>query len=137
MPPNPALLVKALRLPAQALVDQRIAKKLLVEQGAPTAADKRLINDTVDELWWHAALKPVTVSVPAFVAPPVTVADTSRAAGTNAVQDVIELALLQVAKFMRKREPHAIGRLVSIEHDERWQAWCRERYPVDCGSGHT
>lgn len=45
-------LIDAFRLPAQALVGQRIPKKLLVEQGAPTAADKRLINDAVDELWW-------------------------------------------------------------------------------------
>ena len=59
------VLIDAFRLPPQALVAQRIPKKMLVEQGAPTAADKRLINDTVDELWWHAALKPGTIGVPA------------------------------------------------------------------------
>ena len=58
-------LIHAFRLPEQALVAQRIAKKLLLQQGAPTAADKRLINDTLDELWWQAALKPATVGVPA------------------------------------------------------------------------
>ncbi len=64
-----SLLIDALRLPAPALVAHRIPKKMLVAQGAPTAADKRLINDTVDELWWHAALKPGTVGVPASCGP--------------------------------------------------------------------
>ena len=48
-PMTAQVLIDAFRLPAQALVGQRIPKKLLVEQGAPTAADKRLINDTVDD----------------------------------------------------------------------------------------
>ena len=33
-------LIEAFRLPPQALVAHRIPKKMLVEQGAPTAADK-------------------------------------------------------------------------------------------------
>jgi hypothetical protein len=36
--------IDAFRLPAQALVAQRIQTTLLAEQGAPTAADKRLID---------------------------------------------------------------------------------------------
>jgi hypothetical protein len=47
-------------------VDQRVAKKLLVEHGAPTAADKRRINDGVEDVYWVATLKPNTVGVPAF-----------------------------------------------------------------------
>ena len=74
-------LIEAFRLPPQALVAHRIPKKMLVEQGAPTAADKRLINDTVDELWWHAALKPGTIGVPASSGPD---------------GEVIELALVSV-----------------------------------------
>jgi hypothetical protein len=58
-----AILV-ALALPAEARVDQRVPKKLFVENGAPTAADKRLINENIDELHWHAALKPATIGVP-------------------------------------------------------------------------
>ena len=59
---QPAItLVDAFRLPAQTLLAQRIPKKLLVEQGARTATAKRMINDTVDALWWSAALKPSTV----------------------------------------------------------------------------
>ena len=76
-------LIRALRLPAAALVDQRIPKKLLVEQAAPTAADKRLINDAVEGLGWHAALKPATVGVP------VCRADSGDAGG-----DVLELAVV-------------------------------------------
>ena len=38
-------LISALALPTSCRVDQRVPKKLLVENGAPTPADKRLIND--------------------------------------------------------------------------------------------
>jgi hypothetical protein len=47
-------------------VDQRVPKKLLVEKGAPTAADKRRINEGLEEIHWLAALKPGTIGVPAF-----------------------------------------------------------------------
>ena len=47
-----------------ARVDQRVPKKLLLEHGAPTAADKRQINDGIEELLWVAALKPTTIGVP-------------------------------------------------------------------------
>jgi hypothetical protein len=55
-----------LALPPDARVDQRVPKKLLTEQGAPTAADKRQIQDGIDELFWVAALKPTNIAVPAF-----------------------------------------------------------------------
>jgi hypothetical protein len=58
--------VSALCLPADARIDQRVPKKLLVENGAPTAADKRQINDGIEELLWLAALKPATIGVPAY-----------------------------------------------------------------------
>lgn len=63
---TPASVIAALCLPADARVEQRVPKKLLVENGAPTAADKRQINDGVEELLWVAALKPATIGVPAF-----------------------------------------------------------------------
>jgi hypothetical protein len=56
----------ALALPAEAKVDQRIPKKLLVEQGAPTASDKRQIQDGIEELVWVAALKPTNIGVSVF-----------------------------------------------------------------------
>ena len=61
-----ATVIAALQLPADARVDQRVPKKLLVENGAPTAADKRQINDGIEELFWLAALKPATIGVPAY-----------------------------------------------------------------------
>ena len=61
-----APLIEALAIPAGALVDQRVPKKLLMEQGAPTAADKRKIMDGIEELLWVAALKPTNIGVPAF-----------------------------------------------------------------------
>jgi len=48
--------ISALALPPESQVDQRVPKKLLVENGAPTAADKRQINDGIEELFWVAAV---------------------------------------------------------------------------------
>jgi len=59
-------LIAALELPASARVDRRVSKKLLVENGAPTAADKRSINEGLEEVHWLAALKPSTIGVPEF-----------------------------------------------------------------------
>lgn len=56
----------ALDLPASALVNQRVPKKLLVENGAPTTADKRIINEGIEEIQWLAALKPSTIGVPEY-----------------------------------------------------------------------
>lgn len=58
-----SLLISALGLPASCRVDQRIPKKMLIENGAPTSAHKRLINDHIEEIQWLAALKPNTVGV--------------------------------------------------------------------------
>jgi len=58
-----ARFIEALALPASCRIDQRVPKKMLVENGAPTAADKRLINETIEEIQWLAALKPNTVGV--------------------------------------------------------------------------
>lgn len=59
-------LIAALALPASCRVDQRVPKKMLIENGAPTAADKRLLNDAIEEIQWIAALKPNTVGVPDY-----------------------------------------------------------------------
>ncbi len=124
------VLIDAFRLPAQAQVGQRIPKKMLVEQGAPTAADKRLINDTIDELWWQATLKPSTVGVPAFHAAPVSATSAaattdgagSAVAGTSDVgaasadtTDVIEIALVSAQLRPPTREAQA-RRLMQLIH---------------------
>lgn len=59
-------IITALSLPADSRVEVRIAKKLLVENGAPTSSDKRQINDGIEELRWVAALKPAALGIPAF-----------------------------------------------------------------------
>jgi hypothetical protein len=61
-----APVINALALPPDAHVHKRVPKKLLTEQGAPTAADKRQIQDGIEELLWVAALKPTNIAVPAF-----------------------------------------------------------------------
>lgn len=61
-----AAAVAALALPPDARVDQRVPKKLLLEQGVPRAADKRQIQDRLEELKWIAALKPSNVGVPEY-----------------------------------------------------------------------
>lgn len=65
-PASISSLVDAFGLPPSALVDMRVPKKMLAEQGAPTAADKRNILEGIDELQWFAACKPTTVGVPSF-----------------------------------------------------------------------
>ena len=63
---NGNTLIEALDLPGSSRVDQRVPKKLLLENGAPTAVDKRLINEGIEELVWLAALKPTTIGVPEY-----------------------------------------------------------------------
>lgn len=58
--------IAALALPPESRVDQRVPKKLLVEHGAPTAADKRQVQEAVDEIQWLAALKPTNVGIPEY-----------------------------------------------------------------------
>lgn len=63
---NAQTILHALCLPEGCRVDQRVPKKLLLENGAPTAADKRLITDAIEEIQWIAALKPNTIGVPDY-----------------------------------------------------------------------
>lgn len=60
---TPHDVIAALGLPEGAAVNQRIPKKLLAENGAATAADRRLIQDHIEEATWVAALKPVNAGV--------------------------------------------------------------------------
>ena len=59
-------IIAALALPPESRVAQRVPKKMLVENGAPTAGDKRQLQDGIEELLWLAALKPTNIGVPAF-----------------------------------------------------------------------
>ena len=73
--------IAALALPADSLVNQRVPKKLLVENGAPTPGDKRQISEGIEELLWIAALKPNTIGVPEY---------------RDASHEVVEIAVLSL-----------------------------------------
>ena len=59
-------IIAALQLPEQARVNQRVSKKLLIENLAPTAADRKQINEGIEEVQWIAALKPGNCGIPAY-----------------------------------------------------------------------
>lgn len=59
-------LIQALGLPESTRLNQRVPKKLLAEQDVATPADRRQIQDGVDEVIWLAALKPHLIGVPAY-----------------------------------------------------------------------
>lgn len=63
---NAETIIQALDLPSRSLVSQRVPKKLLLDNSAPTAADKRVLNEGIEELTWVAALKPTTIGVPEY-----------------------------------------------------------------------
>lgn len=92
-----AVVVDALALPVNTLVNQRIPKKILVEQGAPTATDKRQIQDGIEDLQWVAALKPSNLGVPVF---------------QNTERSYIEIAVL-TATF---RHQAKVSRLTELIH---------------------
>lgn len=59
-------IITALELPEAARVERRVPKTLLLEHGAPTAADKRRISEGVEQIHWLAALKPTTIGLPVY-----------------------------------------------------------------------
>jgi len=94
---NSDVLLNALDLPAGSRVDKRVPKKLLLENGAPTAADKRLINDGIEELLWLAALKPTTIGVPEY---------------RDEVREYLEIAVLRLTL----RASAKVTRLIELIH---------------------
>ena len=74
-------LVAALALPDSALVNRRVPKSLLVENGAPTPGDKRRIRDGIEEIRWLAVLKPTTIGVAEY---------------RDDAREYLEIAVLQV-----------------------------------------
>ncbi len=89
--------ITALTLPPESRVDQRVPKKLLVERGAPTSADKRQINEGIEELLWLAVLKPTTIGVPDY---------------RDAVREYLEIAVLSLTL----RPAAKAGRLLELIH---------------------
>lgn len=93
-------LLDALQLPDSARVDQRVPKKLLLENGAPTASDKRLITDAIEEIQWLAALKPNTIGVPSY---------------RDAQREYLEIAVLGVT-LRGAVKPASLARLAELVH---------------------
>ena len=54
---------EALAIPSNALIDRRVPKTLLIENGVFAAGDRRGIREGIEELRWLAALKPATVGI--------------------------------------------------------------------------
>lgn len=92
--------VAALCLPDSARVDQRVPKKLLLENGAPTASDKRLITDAIEEIQWLAALKPNTIGVPSY---------------RDAQREYLEIAVLGLT-LRGAVKPASLARLAELVH---------------------
>jgi len=92
-----APVIDALALPPDAHVDQRVPKKLLLDQGIPTAADKRQIQDGIEDMHWIAALKPTNIGVPDY---------------RDAVREYLEIAVLTVS-FRQAAKP---TRLIELIH---------------------
>jgi len=90
---NADAMLAALDLPASCRVDQRVPKKLLLENGAPTAADKRQINDGIEELFWVAALKPTTIGVAEY---------------RDAIREYLEIAVLRLTLRARAKAARLI-----------------------------
>jgi hypothetical protein len=63
---TPDAFINVLELPTSAYLNRRVPKKLLLERSAPTSADKRILNDGVEELIWHSAIKPTTAGIPEY-----------------------------------------------------------------------
>lgn len=94
-------LVEALALPAGCRVDQRVPKKLLLENGASTASDKRLINEGVEEIQWIAALKPNTIGVADY---------------RDELREYLEIAVLAVTLRGLEDKPAKADRLAELMH---------------------
>jgi len=89
--------IVALDLPAAARVDRRVPKTLLLEHGAPTAADKRQINEGIEQILWVAALKPTTIGV---------------ATHRDDVREYLEIAVLHITLRTDVKPP----RLIELLH---------------------
>ena len=98
---TPQDLIAAFDIPPGCRVDQRVPKKLVVENGAPTTCDKRTINEGIEELRWIAALKPNTIGVPEY---------------RDDTREYLEIALLSVTLRPEALTPAKSARLIELIH---------------------
>lgn len=90
-------LLAALDLPLSTHINLRVPKKLLLENGAPTAADKRQINDGIEEIIWLAALKPTTIGIPEY---------------RDSEREILEIAVLRMTLRAGAKE----ARMIELVH---------------------
>jgi len=90
-------LLAALDLPATARVGRRLPKTLLLEHGAPTAGDRRRIQEGIEQAEWVATVEPATIGV---------------AAHRDDARDYLEIAVLRLTLRARAR----LDRLVELVH---------------------
>ena len=116
-------MIPALALPADTRVDRRVPKKLLLEQGAPTASDKRQIQDGIEDLLWVAALKPNNIGVPPF---------------RDSVREYLEIAVLtttlrdnakstRLTELIHRAIPYPVV-LVSVQADSQSLSLAHKRW---------
>ena len=87
----------ALSLPSDTLVDRRVPKTLLIENGAFAKGDRRCIQEGIEEFRWLAVLKPATIGVAEY---------------RDAEREYLEIAILKL-----ELRPAAHGeRLVELVH---------------------
>ncbi len=132
---TPELFVDALGLPPEAVIAHRVPKTLLVENGAPTAADKRHIETGIEELRWVATLKPTTVGVASF-------SDDTREAVELAVL-ILRLRagarLTRIEELIHRAVPYHLMLLTQSEErgvsislaDKRWAQNERDKVVLD------
>lgn len=60
-------ILDALGLPAEAMVNQRIPKKLIIEHGTSSSSDRRNVTDGIEEVRWLAVIKPTNSGISSFV----------------------------------------------------------------------
>lgn len=101
-----AAVYAALGLPAEVAVDERVPKKVLLEQVVLPAPDRRLVQDGLEELRFLATLKPSLCGVAAYHAPTIP-------ASANDI-DVIEVVV--VSARLRPATPATTTRLLELLH---------------------
>ncbi len=106
--------IDALGIPSGARIETRVPKKLLIEQGMPTAGDKRAVQDGIEDIRWIGALKPNTVGVKAF---------------SDEVREYLEIAILTLTLSRAQngsvaRTDHRAIPSVLLISDDGWDPSC-------------
>ncbi len=93
--------IQSLDLPIGAIVNQRVPKKMLIENLGSGAVDRRVVTDHILEILWVAAIKPNTVGVLAY---------------KDEIREYLEIAVIKVALRDVNDHPSNIARLQELIH---------------------